>query len=68
MNRLHSVETLGCASVICSDKTGTITENRMTVTAVRVGGESFSVTGTGLQKAGASSRTAGTSIPCRNRR
>lgn len=34
VNRLHSVETLGCTSIICTDKTGTITQNRMTVKEV----------------------------------
>lgn len=35
VRRLHSVETLSCANVICTDKTGTITENKMSVTKIR---------------------------------
>lgn len=39
VKRLPSVETLGCVSVVCSDKTGTLTQNRMTVTRCYVNGK-----------------------------
>jgi len=52
VRRLSAVETLGSASIICSDKTGTMTENQMTVKEIYLNGEFLNVTGDGYHITG----------------
>jgi Ca2+-transporting ATPase len=56
VKRMSSVETLGCTTVICSDKTGTLTLNQMTARAFYYQGERFNVSGEGYQPLGSISR------------
>ena len=52
IRNLPTVETLGSATVICSDKTGTLTENQMTVQKIYAGGKIYTVEGTGYDPTG----------------
>lgn len=65
VRKLPSVETLGCASVICSDKTGTLTQNKMTVKSLWADGNCFEVTGTGYEPKGEFQLAGKTVLPSR---
>jgi Ca2+-transporting ATPase len=52
IRRLPTVESLGCTSIICSDKTGTLTKDEMTIRKIHVTGQTYDVEGSGYDPTG----------------